>query len=268
MLLKKYFDKYSFSDLQPTKIISRHFNTNFTNTQTKMYKNWKNLFVKTDEESPAPEKNDSYHPLVFPVKNTTEKTIESQPTTDFQQKSINEQLFKEISAVYEKGLDSINMPGYDFYEFYQAIASTGNNTEQAYKMAFQMAKSMDKTISAAKFLTDAEFYISKINEVHSDYVRHGQQKLAAIQDKKISEKTQLNNEVDQAVNRINQLRSEIAQLESDINERRNILAKIDEQSLPQEQTIKEKLLANDYAHKMSIDKLNIVKQSIQQFIGK
>jgi hypothetical protein len=227
-----------------------------------MLKNWKNLFVKSDED-PAEENKQTYEPLSFPVNpnSTTNNT-----NSGFPPQTVNEPLLKEILGVYENGLDSINMPGYDFYEFYQAIASTGNHNEQTYRMAYQMAKSLDKTISSGKFLSDAEFYISKINEVHGEYGRQGQQKLNAIQDQKSRDKGQLNNDIDQAIKKINELKAELTRLENEINLKRNTLARIDENALPQEKMIKDKLAANDSAHKVSIDKLNAVKQCIQQYL--
>jgi hypothetical protein len=227
-----------------------------------MLKNWKGLFVKSDEE-PAEEKKQTSEPLSFPV-NPIAST--NSFNNGFSPQAVNDPTLKEILSVYENGLDSINMPGYDFYEFYQAIASTGNNSEQAYKMAFQMARTLDKSISTQKFHQDADFYISKINEVHGEYSRQGQQKLNALQSQKTQEKAQLNNDIDQATKRINDLKAELMRIENDINLKRNTLARIDEGSQPQEKLIKEKLTANDQAHQVSIDKLNAVKQGIQQFL--
>jgi hypothetical protein len=227
-----------------------------------MLKNWKSLFVKSDED-PADENKQSYEPLSFPVNPTT---TSNNMNSGFSTQAASDPVLKEILGVYENGLDSINMPGYDFYEFYQAIASTGSHNEQTYRMAYQMAKSLDKTITSGKFLTDAEFYISKINEVHGEYVRQGQQKLNAIQDQKSRDKGQLNNDIDQSIKRINELKVELTRLENDINLKKNTLARIDENAQPQEKMIKDKLNANDNAHKVSIDKLNAVKQCIQQFL--
>jgi hypothetical protein len=55
-------------------------------------------------------------------------------------------------------------------------------------------------------------------------------------------------------------------LETDINNKRNALGKIDETYYTQEKTIKEKLSANDFARKTSIDKLNIIKEGILRYI--
>jgi vacuolar-type H+-ATPase subunit I/STV1 len=158
------------------------------------------------------------------------------------------------------------MPGYDFYEFYKTIASTGMANEQTYKMAYQMAKSLDKTITPEKLTKDAEFYVSKISEVHGQYVSQGQQKLNSLQQEKSSEKTKLMNEVDAASIRIAHLKVELQQLESEVNSKKTLLAKIDETYYPKEKAIKEKMNANDLARKTSVDKLSSIKEGILRYI--
>ena len=164
-------------------------------------KNWKSLFVKSEE--PERKSNDS-ESLSFPTGNTT--PLINPSTEAISAKVVNDPVLGEVLQVYEKGLDSINMPGYDFYEFYQAISSTGVAGEQTYNMAYQMARSLDKTITTQKLLQDAEFYISKINEVHGQYVNQGQQKLNTLQDQKNNEKNKLTSEIDHAAMRITQLK--------------------------------------------------------------
>lgn len=225
-----------------------------------MLENFKSLFVKTDDEEviKAPSKEPGFS---FPVSGNSGSTTQP-PITP----SIPDSVIKEVLKIYETGLESINMPGYDFYEFYQTISVAGSQTAESYKMAFQMAKMLDKNISIEKLMRDAEFYISKINDVHSQYVAQGQSKLNAINDKKKSEKANLTTEIDQASARIAQLKEEMHKLESDITAKATVLSKIDEGYAPQEKSIKEKLSANDIAHKTSIDKLNIVKEGIVTFI--
>jgi hypothetical protein len=237
-----------------------------------MLKNFKSLFIKTDEEEvqekkPAP----TTEKFSFPVNNSTPVQSNYTPNpapapvqAGFAQ-SASDPVINEVLKIYENGLESINMPGYDFYEFYQSVMVAGNS-EQAYNMAFQMAKTLDKTITPQKLTHDAEFYISKINEVHSQYTNQGQTKLNSIQEKKAAEKSKLNSEIDQASTRIAQIKVELAQLEGDINTKRAALGKIDDTYFPQEKAIKEKLSANDFAQKTSIDKLNIIKEGILKFI--
>jgi hypothetical protein len=233
-----------------------------------MFKDFKSLFVKTDEEepakAPAPVQDYSFPVNNFPQANAVPPPT-PQPVTPAQP-SVSDPVIMEVLKTYESGLDSINMPGYDFYEFYQTITVAGSPTEQSYKMAYQMAKIVDKNVTVEKLMHDAEFYISKINEVHSQYATQGQAKLNAVNDKKNAERTTLSTEIDQASARINQLREEMQKLEADINNKRAVLSKIDESYYAQEKTVKEKLSANDYAHKTSIDKLNFVKEGILKFI--
>jgi hypothetical protein len=230
-------------------------------------KNWKNLFVKSDEEevkADIPKSTEQYN---FPVNSNTSTASATTPsfsvggTTPADQSAVN-----EVLGVYEKGIDSINMPGYDFYEFYKAIGSISNAGEQAYIMAYQMAKSMDNTLTPQKLVADAEFYISKINEVHSQYTTQGQQKINALQTKKNEEKSQLNKEIEQGIQQIAHLRSQLHTIESDVNLKKSKLTTIEGSYIPQETAIKQKLLANDNAKQISTLKLITVKEGIQKNI--
>ena len=233
-----------------------------------MIKNWKSLFVKETETQAAKKETtkETAESFSFPVTDThpvhsgTGAGMAVPPSTAI------DPTVKEVLDVYESGLDSINMPGYDFYEFYKAITSIGQVNENTYQLAYQMAKSLDKTVTAQKLMTDAEFYISKINEVHGQYVSQGQQKLNSLQEKKNTDKDKLQREIDAGAARITQLRAELQQLEADVNQKRGALAKTDESFYPQEKAIREKLMANDMARKVSIDKLNSIKEGILKYI--
>lgn len=229
-----------------------------------MLKNWKSLFVKTDGDPPAKEDPPGFS---FPV---TETNVTEQPkkqsNTDPPLKPASTDVVQEVIEAYEAGLDAINMPGYDFYEFYMAVSAGGSVTPQTYQMAFQMAKAFDKTISTRKLLQDAEFYISKISEVHGQYVSQGQQKLNALRDQRQAEQRSLQQEADHALQRISQLKTELQQLEALIREKQQALASIDNKTLPQENSIREKLQANDLAKKASIEKLTAIRNGIQQYI--
>lgn len=225
-------------------------------------KNWKSLFIKTDE---AEEKKAPAQPAggyTFPVNNIPASPDAAMP----QAAAINQTALNEVLAVYERGIDSINMPGYDFYEFYKAISAVGNAGGETYSMAFQMAKSMDSSISSQKLVTDAEFYISKINEVHSQYTMQGQQKINEIDSRRNEEKNKLMADIEQGTKQVNQLRNQLQALESEINQKRINLTGVDAKYSPQESSIREKLLANDNAKQISVSKLMAVKEGILKFI--
>ena len=228
-----------------------------------MAKSWRDLFLKSEEtgEEQPPAAGNNFS---FPVNNTTASTFNNQTNVNT---VANNPAVNEVLGVYEKGLDSINMPGYDFYEFYKTINAAGIvNGEQVYNMAYQMAKTLDNTVSTQKLLKDAEFYISKINEVHGQYLRQGQQKLNSIQNEKNAERTKLTTSVEDANRRMMELQNEMRSLELDIKNQQEELSKVDNKYITQEQAVKDKLTANDLAHSESIAKLNRVSEGIKQFI--
>lgn len=235
-----------------------------------MIKNWKSLFVKETgsetEKKDSPKKDTSTESYSFPVTDTSSFVASTGSGAATPPPPSIDPAIQEVLDVYESGLDSINMPGYDFYEFYKAITSIGHANENTYQLAYQMAKSLDKTISPQKLMTDAEFYISKINEVHGQYTTQGNQKLNALQEKKSADKNKLQSEIDAGSTRLSQLRAELQQLEAELNQKRNALTKTDESFNPQEKAIREKLMANDMARKVSIDKLNFIKEGILKYI--
>ncbi|HEX6430566.1 MAG TPA: hypothetical protein VF008_22900, partial [Niastella sp.] len=187
-------------------------------------KNWKSLFVKDSDTEAAKEtaKKDTTESFSFPVTDTP--PVKTSSISGVVPPPAIDPTVKDVIDVYESGLDSINMPGYDFYEFYKAITSIGQVNEHTYQLAYQMAKSLDKTVTAQKLMTDAEFYISKINEVHGQYTNQGQQKMNALQQQKNTDKDKLQREIDAGAARITQLRAELQQLEADVNQKRGILA--------------------------------------------
>lgn len=226
-----------------------------------MLKNWKHLFVKTDE--PEAGKEEAATAFSFPA---SETIVPAAAASSFTPPPVGNPVVEEVIEVYESGLESINMPGYDFYEFYKAITSTAHSGEHTYQLAFQMARTMDRSITVQKLLQDAAFYISKINEVHGQYVSQGQAKLRSLEEKKKADKGQLQGEIDQGAARLAQLRAELQQLEAAVNQKKAMLAKIDEGFLPQENAIREKLAANDAARTISIEKLQLIREGITKFI--
>jgi len=219
-------------------------------------KNWKNLFVK--EEETAQNKNAKVpDQFSFPVGNNAAGTVSVSTGAGIDQASLN-----EVLTVYEKGIESINMPGYDFFEFYKAVSSIGNAGEQVYSMAFQMARSMDNTITVHKLVSDADFYISKINEVHNQYSMQGQQKINSLEAKKNDEKNKLMKEIEQGTQQVSQLRAQLQTLESDISQKRISLSAVDGQYQPQESAVRQKLLANDNAKQISVMRLTNIKEGI------
>lgn len=218
-------------------------------------KTWKNLFIK-EEGSASEEKIEPAKEPGFPVEGTPRSHSKggSNPYLD------------DILRVYEQGLEKINMPGYDFYEFFNSINAAGNLAESTYKMAFQMGKTMDKTISPEKLVSDAEYYLSKIGEVHQTYTRQGTEKLRSIESHQNAERTRLMNEGQSLESEIKSLKDRIKSLEKELTDKQSRLAKIEDEFRPQKEEISQKLEANDKAMNLSLEKINVIKAGILEYL--
>lgn len=223
-------------------------------------KSLKSLFIKEDSEEEQPEEK-----IAFPV---TEASSDASytPSTPSPSASSSNPYLSEIIEVYEKGLESINMPGYDFYDFYLAVKAAGAQNEAVYKMAFQMGKTMDSTVTAQKLANDAEYYISKINDVYKTYSEKGGQKLNSLEAELKTEKENLTGEVNRIESDINKMRQQIMAAEQKLQETRNDLVKVSSKYKPQQDVIKQKLQANEQAMNVSIQKLNSIKEAITKYI--
>ncbi|MBL7702224.1 MAG: hypothetical protein JNM14_08235, partial [Ferruginibacter sp.] len=95
-------------------------------------KSWKNLFVR-ENETEAQEPVQPTDGFSFPAASGKVQPVSN---NSGHVGVVEQAVINEVLSVYEKGIDSINMPGYDFYEFYKAIGSIANAGEQAYHMAY------------------------------------------------------------------------------------------------------------------------------------
>jgi hypothetical protein len=224
-------------------------------------KSLKHLFIKDDSEEEQAEEKMAF-PVVEPNLSQNSHFSPSMPSPG----NTSNAYLNEIIEVYEKGLESINMPGYDFYDFYLAVKAAGAQNEAIYKMAFQMGKTMDSNITSQKLATDADYYISKINDVYKTYSEKGSQKLNSLESELKAEKENLTSEINQVEAEINKMRQRIMEMEQKLSETRNELVKVGSKYKPQQDVIRLKLQANDQAMQVSIQKLNSIKEAITKYI--
>jgi hypothetical protein len=221
-------------------------------------KSFKKLFIKDESEEETPQEKES-----FPVSESN--LSENLPISNPKASSSNPYL-EEISEVYEKGLESINMPGYDFYDFHLAIKAAGTQNEAVYKMAFQMGKTLDANITSQKLAADADYYISKLNDVFQNYADKGKQKLNSISAELKAEKDSLTAEVNHIDGEITRLKQQILSMEQKLAETRGNLSKVEAKYKPQQDIINLKLQANDQAMQMSVKRLTSIKEGISKYI--
>jgi uncharacterized protein YlxW (UPF0749 family) len=157
--------------------------------------------------------------------------------------------------VYQKGFDSLNQPGFDFYEFYQSVASGGIDNPAVYAMAFQMASAMDKTVTKTSLTQQADFYIGEIQKVYEDFVTKGQTKKQEVESLKVNENQSLTNE-------LNVMTQQLEALKAQIDDRARKLSAIDSKYNPQLSEIDSKLAANSMAKDRILGSIQTVKQGI------
>ncbi|MBU2997613.1 hypothetical protein KO500_14280 [Cellulophaga baltica] len=216
--------------------------------------NWKSLFV--NEEGVKTSKTNTETKIEEEVKTTitsSTKFPESEPskTINVNPSAINDSVLDTIIEMYESGFDSLNLPGYDFYEFFKAIKAVGSNDANVYKMAMTMAQSVDSKVSKQSLLEGASFYIKEINNVHEKYQTKGNDKRDQIQLGQQQKKKELTTE-------ISTLEKQILELQTQISNKKNILNSIDNDLVTEVSEIEQKIVANDIAKNKILETINTV----------
>lgn len=224
--------------------------------------NWKNLFInedKSEENSKDNVKSGVKSSKTFP------DSIENNPSTGFsfhntsQISSLNQKTLEAVLEMYERGFDSLNRPGYDFYEFFKSIMAINPDKSETYVMAYTMAQSMDKNLSKDKLLLDADFYISEIEKVHSDYELQGNNKKAEII-------TIQKNEKDNLIKEIAVLQDKLKSIQRDLETRTTLLDRVDSKYASKVIEIEDKLTANNIANETILKAISKIVDGIKNHI--
>jgi hypothetical protein len=221
---------------------------------------FKNLFIVNDESETGQVTQTTVQPTsTFPSNNSPTFQTNGQvfPTGGIQAPVVqtsNEHLNAAIE-IYEKGFDSLNLEGFDFYEFFKSVSQGGLDNPQVYSMAFTMGKVMDKTITKEKLISQADFYVNEITKVYNDNVTKGNARLTTVVNSKENENKNLSNEL------IN-LRQQLDALMVQIEDRENKLKAIDSKYQPQIEDIQGRLIANTMAKDKIVSTIEQVKNGI------
>jgi hypothetical protein len=230
----------------------------------------KDLFIVSDENANEQPKQEVVKPTTsatkFPTSETTEepssifsafgfgKTETPTPPPTMPTQVTNEHLEKAFE-LYQKGFDSLNQPGYDFYEFYQAVMQAGPTNPQIYAMALTMASAMDKSITKDKLVQQSEYYLAEINKVYQDYNAKGLSKKQDLTAQKQHENESL-------VGELSLLRQQLEAIQTQIADRENKLSVIDVKYAPMMVEVDSKLSANDMAKNKIVQSIEQVKNGI------
>jgi hypothetical protein len=207
-----------------------------------------NKFPETGQETPVASS-------VFSFPTETSNNPTSTPTTFASPVSVSNEHLEKAIELYEKGFDSLNQAGFDFYEFFQSVSQGGMTNPQVYAMAYAMGTAMDKTISKEKLISQADFYVTEITKVYDENVAKGKGKKDNLLKQKESENQTLANE-------LTMFQQQLEALQIQIVDRQNKLQAIDGKYQPQLVELESKLNANTIAKNKIVEAIEIVKSGI------
>lgn len=222
--------------------------------------NFKSLLFTDAENTDKPVPSVPVTPTVkFPTQTETPSTfsshIDAPVFTNQSSGSYSQDHLAKALDTYQGGFDSLKQAGFGFYELYHAIISGDMNNPMTYTMAFTMGYGMDKTLTKDKLTQQADYYVSKIQEVYSDFVNKGQAKKQDLLNQKNNEKQSLAQDVDS----INQ---QIEALKIQLNDRQNKLSAIEGKYTPMINELDSKLAANDAAKTQVVSSIKQVQSGI------
>ncbi|REG98961.1 hypothetical protein [Flavobacterium aquicola] len=218
--------------------------------------NWKSLFINEETESPS-ETNTPQTPITPQPSEVTK--FPNHATQPISSESLSNPFLKEIFEVYDKGFESLNASGFDFFELYKSVVAVGISNPQSYQMAFTMGKTIQPDLSKQFLLEKANFYITEIEKVYSKYDTIGKTKKTDLENNLTKEKYNLSKSIEE-------LNTKILQLQNELETKKAEFQKIDSGNIEQFSEIKLKMEANDLAKHKIIDSINTVVTGINQYL--
>lgn len=218
--------------------------------------NWKSLFI--NEESNKPEKEANNH-LSASMPVNTENKFPSETTYSISEENKPNHFLKEVIEVYDKGFESLNLEGFDFFELYKSVVAVGITNPQSYQMAFTMGKTIQPNLDKEFLLQKASFYVTEIEKVYEKYDAAGKAKKSELDNNITKEKYNLSKEISELETNINVLQKELESKKSE-------LQKIDPVNMEQLSEIQLKMEANDLAKQRILNSINTVITGINQYL--
>ncbi len=212
--------------------------------------NWKSIFINDTTKNEANEGTPQSSKIPdnkFPDASAIAINNSSNPYLD------------EIFTVYEKGLDSLNHAGFDFFEMYRSVMAVGPTNPQSYQMAFAMGKTLNPELSKNFLLDKAQYYITEIEKVHTKYDTTGNAKKKDLSDS-------INKEKETLSKSILELETKILQLQRELETKRLELQKVDPGNVAQFTELQLKIEANNLAKQRILDSINLVVTGINQYL--
>lgn len=218
--------------------------------------NWKGLFINEETETTAESNKLQTPTTTLPSEGTK---FPNHATQSIPADSISNPFLKEIFEVYDKGFESLNASGFDFFELYKSVIAVGISNPQSYQMAFTMGKTIQPDLTKQFLLEKANYYVTEIEKVYVKYDTIGKTKKTDLENNLTKEKYNLSKSIEE-------LNTKILQLQNELEAKKVEFQKIDSSNLEQFSEIKLKMEANDLAKNKILDSINTVVTGINQYL--
>ena len=218
--------------------------------------NWKSLFI--NDETNNSEGTTAAQPTA-PILPTTDSKFPNHATESFPTNSLTNPFLNEIFEVYDKGFESLNESGFDFFELYKSVIAVGVTNPQSYQMAFTMGKTIRPELTKEFLLQKGSFYIAEIEKVYTKYDTIGKTKKAELDNTITKEKYNLSKS-------IADLEAKIIELQKELEAKKIELQKIDPVNMEQLSEIQLKMEANNLAKQKILTSINTVVTGINQYL--
>jgi hypothetical protein len=234
--------------------------------------NWKSIFIN-DESNPDASNTNQDPPTEtkfsaptsenkFPTQGVqpTQNKFPETPTVSYNSgNGTNNPFINEILDVYNKGFESLNSEGFDFFEMYKSVIAVGATNPQSYQMAFTMGKTLKSDLSKEFLIEKSKFYISEIEKVYTKYDATGNSKNKDLNNTITTQKYDLGKN-------IADLESQIAKLQADLETKKAELSRIDNDNHQMFAEIQQKIEANNIAKQKILESINTVVTGINQYL--
>ncbi|KAF2514050.1 hypothetical protein EYY60_04695 [Flavobacterium zhairuonense] len=218
--------------------------------------NWKSLFIN-DEANNSEDKAEIKQSA--PILSPTNSKFPDHAGESSATNSLTNPFLNEILQVYDKGFESLNVEGFDFFELYKSVLAVGVTNPQSYQMAFTMGKSLKSDLNKEFLLQKGSFYITEIEKVYAKYDAIGKTKKAELDNSITKEKYNLSKS-------ISDLEAKIVELQKELEAKKLELQKIDPVNREQLSEIQLKMEANDLAKQKILSSINTVITGINQYL--
>lgn len=233
------------------------------------------IFVNNDNKDAKPKEK---FVSKFPETNTMGNTFPgSGPQTPFMENStivappvptLNVPLecaphMEKIMKLYEDGFASLNKPGVEFYEFFEAVIGGGMDNPMTYKIALKTLSSMEKSMTKDSLISQSQYYVDELTKVHAGYNADGLKKKNDLMADKNSEGQKLQIDIKTIQDQIESLKNQIIGKQTQLAERQNQLSQIDTRYQPKVGELDCKLMANDEAKNRILGTINAIVNGIK-----